>query len=237
MLFLFLCVGSSALDKPVVLDDHTQVFKQITDTLDHIAAGLEGIQEAESAGRAREYLPVLLTRLDELEKKWVVLEEPPSEGATAASLGSLGVARSVLENRIRAELDRLKENPAFMETLGEVIDKLGEKFPDKNEFRDPFEPQGALLERTLGRNSGMGRFAGPRRNFMPLITLHGWVEDAKGDKVALLKVKDAGTFLVREKDKVTVTTEQSFSEIEIEKIGRSGVVLKTGMPPITQIIR
>lgn len=217
--------------------DHVVVFKQITEALNSLAVGLEGIQSPESAAKAQKSLSSIMIQIDELQKRRRGMEAPPKEGSVAADLSSQVVAHRILEKRIRKEVLRLQENARLAEFLADLLKELKVRFPKTEENRSPFEPQGTLLERTLGRQDGMGRRSSAYRNFMPKITLQGWVEDAKGQKIALIKVNDAGVYMVREKEKITVTTAQTYSEIQIEKISRTGVVLKTGMPPVTQVIR
>ena len=72
---------------------------------------------------------------------------------------------------------------------------------------------------------------------MPRLTLRGYVEDARGKKIALVELKEAGTFLVREGDKVVIDPDSVYGELDIIRIDPQGVSVKMEGYPAVRVFR
>jgi|GEM_PF-3023066 len=180
-----------------------------------------------------------------------------ADGDEAALITRLFPEHAVRIEHIRRRLGQLGEDSVAVALFGDLWAPLAKIFPlregsrgvgatgeddaDEGERRerDPFSPSERMVEFGAGRGSSLR----PETDQDPLglagvsFKLQGYVEDQRGTRLALLAAEGVGSILVREKERLHLRFGNATVELEILSIGRQGVAVKFGRPPIVQVVR
>jgi len=108
-------------------------------------------------------------------------------------------------------------------------------------IRDPFTPSRLMYEvisTQSGVNSGaFGFIPSLQGGDIPKMKLRGFISKDKKNPLALLEIKGAGTFMVREGDEINIDPSNPRQAIRISKITRLSVTVETGTLGSIRVLR
>ncbi len=111
----------------------------------------------------------------------------------------------------------------------------------QNWGRDPFTPSSLMYERVGVQDGKVNRIFGfipsSENTNIPTMKLRGLINNNEDEFIALLEVKGAGVFMVREGDEFNIDPSQPKNAIRISKITRLSVTVETGRLGSIRVLR